>query len=178
MIFATLTGLAYYFIPAYAANALPPLLVKIPLLEKWKTPVDFGKKWHDKPLLGKNKTWRGVIGGTLIGGLIFLLQQHFLPLSSIPYDSMQWYAGFLLAFGAIFLGDCGKSLLKRRFAKRPGASWIPFDQIDFTIGAFLLTYWIFWPGWFLALILMVLNGFCSMLFHLIGYAIGVTKDKI
>lgn len=168
--------LLYYFIPAYAANALPPLLAKLPFLKEWKTPIDLGKTWRGKPLLGKNKTVRGALLGTLLGGLLFLLQQR-LPLYEPFYSSLPWYAGLLLAFGAIVVGDCGESLIKRRLAKRPGHLWFPWDEIDYTLGALLLTFWLFWPGWLLALLLLIFNGFLSGLTHRLGYAFGLLKDR-
>lgn len=171
-----LLQLLYYFVPAYLANGTPPLLAK--LFPRWQAPVDCSTTWKGKRLLGKNKTWRGVIGGTLLGGVAFLLQQRFLHLASIPYGSMPWYTGFLLGLGAILIGDCGESLLKRRLGVRPGTPWIPFDQIDFTVGAFLLTFWLWWPGWTGFLFLLIFNALLSPFSHFIGWLLGITKEKI
>lgn len=36
-------------------------------------------------------------------------------------------------------GDSLKSFVKRRVGIAPGKPWIPFDQVDFAIGALVLT---------------------------------------
>ena len=28
----------------------------------------------------------------------------------------------------------------------PGKPFIPWDQIDYTVGAFLISFWVYWPG--------------------------------
>lgn len=56
------------FLPAYVANMSPVLVAK--LIPGWKAPIDGGRLGKDgKPLLGPGKTWRGLVGGTLAGGL-------------------------------------------------------------------------------------------------------------
>ncbi|KAA0006124.1 MAG: CDP-archaeol synthase, partial [Thermoplasmata archaeon] len=42
-------------------------------------------------------------------------------------------------FGAL-LGDIVESFFKRRVGKERGEDWIPFDQVDFLIGALILCY--------------------------------------
>jgi len=168
--------LLYLFIPGYLANSLPPIVAKI--FKKFSFPVDFNLKWNKKRLLGKNKTWRGVITGSLIGGLFFLLQKYSLPYFNIFYEQFPWWYGFLLAFGAIFIGDCGESLIKRRIGIKPNKSFIPWDQIDYTLGAFLVTWWIYWPGIFIFLLLLIINGSGSLLAHVIGFYLGINKEKI
>ncbi len=171
--------LVYCFLPGYIANSAPSSVAK--LFPHWETPVDLGLKFRGKRLLGENKTWRGVIGGTLLGGLVFLLQKYVLTASVktpfIPYESFPWWYGFLLAFGAIFVGDTGKSLLKRRFQIKPGRPFVPWDQIDYTLGAFLLTFWLFWPGWAWFVFLLVFNGLFSAGSHWLGWHLGLLKDK-
>ena len=171
--------LLYWFLPAYIANASPPLLKK--LFPGWDVAVDLGAKWKGKRLLGLNKTWRGVIGGTVLGGLVFLLQKYVLAemvnTPSIPYATLPWWYGFLLAFGAIFIGDVGKSLFKRRLGIKPGKPWIPFDQIDYTVGALLISFWIFWPGWAAIGFLLVVNAFLAAGSHWFGWKLGLMREK-
>lgn len=179
-----LLPLIYLFVPAYAANAIPPLLAKLPLLRRWDAPADFGATWNGKRLLGSHKTIRGIVGGTLIGGLLFLLQQApsagsapLIPVPSIPYASLPWWYGLLLAFGAIGVGDCGESLVKRRIGVKPGKPWIPFDQLDYTVGAFLVTFWLFWPGWSGFLSLLVFNGLLACASHYLGWLLRLNRER-
>ncbi len=183
--------LIYFFLPCYVANGSPPLLAKLPLLRKWNAPADFGCSWNGKRLLGSHKTLRGILLGTLLGGLVFLFQKYaisgaapsLLPAPSmtmplIPYASLPWWFGFLFAFGAIGVGDAGKSLFKRRIGVKPGKPWIPFDQLDYTIGAFLVTGWLFWPGWPAFLFLLILNGLLSAASHLLSWRLHLIREKL
>ena len=54
------------FLPAGIANAVPVLVKKVPGLSKLKAPIDGGISFRGKRLLGANKTWRGLISGTLV----------------------------------------------------------------------------------------------------------------
>src|SRR5687768_4272859 len=56
------------FLPAYVANMSPVLVAK--LVPGWKAPIDGGRLGKDgKRLLGPGKTWRGLVGGTLLGAV-------------------------------------------------------------------------------------------------------------
>ncbi|MEO8784781.1 MAG: CDP-archaeol synthase [Candidatus Saccharimonadales bacterium] len=126
-----------FFLPAGVANATPVLANKIPLIRSWRTPVDFGKSWRSKRLLGNNKTWRGILTGTLLAGLTGLLIYQFWQLQT------SWPAAFglslLMGLGAL-LGDAVESGIKRRLGIAAGHSWFPWDQIDYIIGGLALVY--------------------------------------
>ncbi len=174
--------LVYWFAPGYAANAAPPMLARLPLLRKWDAPLDLGRSWRGTRLLGSHKTIRGVVGGILLGGLVFLVQKLLLagilrtPL--VPYGALPWWTGFLLAAGAILVGDAGESLLKRRRGIRPGGHWVPWDQLDYTLGGLLCTSWLFWSGWAGALFLLVFNGLLSAASHFLAGEARLTEEKL
>ncbi len=174
--------LLYFFLPGYLANGSPPVLAKLPFLKRWNAPFDCGKTWNGTRILGGHKTWRGIIGGITLGGVVFLIQKYVLDsvisTPAIPYSSLPLWFGFLFAFGAIVLGDSGKSLFKRRLNIKPGGSWIPFDQIDYTLGAFLATFWIYWPGWPAFLFLIVVNALFSAVTHFLAGEAKLTKEKL
>ena len=109
-----------------------------------KYPIDFGAKLRGKPLFGKNKTFRGLIFGIIFAMIItylqFLLYKNglFVEISIIDYSN--WILiGFLMGFGAIF-GDLVESFVKRRLNYKPGKSFVPFDQLDFVIGALIFVF--------------------------------------
>ena len=142
MVFLNLLLSCFYFmLPAYFANMAPVIVRKINFL---KIPMDFGKTINNKPIFGKYKTFRGFIFGVLFA-IIASYVQHlfydnniFAAISLIDYSN--WLlVGFLLGFGAIF-GDLMKSLVKRRLNYEPGEMFVPFDQVDFIIGALIFTY--------------------------------------
>lgn len=139
----------YFILPAYVANTFPVLL-------KW---LPFGLPINKK-LFGENKTWRGFYTGYL-GALAVLLLQFYLqksgvlpsgnaisdssilsaasekgyitPLLDYEHMNILLYA-FIFGIGAL-TGDLIKSFFKRRLNVSPGQSWVPFDQLDFVIGA-------------------------------------------
>lgn len=134
----------WFFLPAGLANAAPVLAKYIPLLNKWRTPIDCGWSYKGLRLLGDNKTWRGLITGTLIAVLTIILQKYLYSHSSwlqqtippIDYTTVSWLLGALLGAGAL-IGDSIESFFKRRVGVASGEPWFPFDQIDYIIGGIL-----------------------------------------
>lgn len=127
-----------FFLPAGIANATPVLANKVPLLNRWGAPLDFGIRWRGKRLLGANKTWRGMVTGTaLAGATAFALS----PINGREESVVSTvFLGCVMGFGAL-LGDTVESGFKRRRNIPAGSSWFPFDQIDYIIGGLLLV----WP---------------------------------
>lgn len=126
-----------FFLPAGLANAAPPIANKIPLLNRWNTPIDLGKKVNGKRMMGQNKSWRGLAFGTFIGGITsWLLYPH------LGTDTGNTLAHFLigcsLGFGALF-GDAVESFFKRQIGIPSGDSWLGFDQLDYVIGSILFS---------------------------------------
>ena len=126
-----------FFLPAGVANAAPVFANKIPYLNNWKTPIDFGMKLNGKRMLGDNKTWRGLLFGGLIGGLTGWLLYHFISSADVQQLAHLWI-GFILGMGALF-GDALESFFKRQLNIKSGQSWFPYDQIDFVLGAILFS---------------------------------------
>ncbi len=172
----------WFFLPAGFANATPVLANKIPFINKWDTPMDFGKEYRTKRILGKNKTWRGFCFGVLVAILIYLLQRYLYvnnevirSIISIDYSTTSLWLGFLLGAGAL-LGDAVESFFKRQLGISSGEAWFPFDQIDYIVGGILLSSLV---------IILPLRHYLVLLFiwfglHLIssyiGYLLGL-KDK-
>lgn len=66
------------FLPAYVANMSPVLVAK--LIPGWKAPIDGGRLGKDgKRLLGPGKTWRGLVGGTLLGAVTAVVVALLVP---------------------------------------------------------------------------------------------------
>ena len=136
----------WFFVPAGAANAAPIVAAHTPALARYTTPLDFGRTFRGRPLLGANKTWRGLLAGVLLAVAVLWIEQtlvassprlaHLLDLNYAHLPTL--LLGPLFGIGALG-GDALKSFFKRRVAIRPGQSWFPFDQLDFVVGAGLLT---------------------------------------
>jgi CDP-2,3-bis-(O-geranylgeranyl)-sn-glycerol synthase len=58
----------WLFLPAYVANMSPVFTSK--MFPKWNAPIDGGRMAKDgKRMMGDGKTWRGLFGGAIFGGL-------------------------------------------------------------------------------------------------------------
>jgi len=165
----------YYFLPAYVANTLPPLITKInPLPQR----IDAGVQWRGKPLLGKSKTWGGFLFGVFGGVLTYAVQawlyqfSFFQNISLINYELV--WLGFLLSFGALF-GDVAKSFLKRRRGIKASGPWFPWDQEDFVIGALLFSAPVFFPSWTLVLIIFLITPLLQLGVSWLGWKLGLKE---
>ena len=129
-------------LPAYVPN-------NAAVLAGGGRPLDGGRTWGDRRLLGDGKTWRGTAVGTLVGiTLAAGLNVAAAPLGSAVGFSLPTFppAGALgLAAGAM-AGDIAASFLKRRSGRARGAAFPGVDQLDFVVGALLCAF-VFAPGW-------------------------------
>jgi CDP-2,3-bis-(O-geranylgeranyl)-sn-glycerol synthase len=155
-----------FFIPAYVANMLPPFFRKLP----FGYPIDGGRTWNGHRLLGENKTWRGLIIGTIGGGVVGIVMQS----SGLPFV---WWWGHVLGFAAL-VGDALKSLVKRQIGIKPGGRWIPFDQLDFMITATLVSFAFVSWSWLTVLLGFIVIFVGTVLVQVIGGLTGVKKDKL
>jgi CDP-2,3-bis-(O-geranylgeranyl)-sn-glycerol synthase len=171
----------YFIVPAAFANMAPPLAKRIDFLGR---PVDFGKRWRGKRILGDHKTFRGLLFGVIAAVVAAFLQKilyedvfFFRELSIVDYSATNFVAlGFLLGFGALF-GDMVESFFKRRRGTAPGKPWIPWDQMDFLLGSLLFCMVLFIPPWKVIVILVILVPILHIAINRIGYMLGLQKNK-
>lgn len=135
----------WFFLPAGGANMAPIIAAHLPYLSKLNAPLDFGRKYKNKPVFGKNKTWRGLFSGIVAATVIVYLQQliwqagnaNFLNGTSTEYLAYSpLLLGILFGAGALW-GDAIESFFKRQRGVPAGSSWFPFDQTDYIIGGCL-----------------------------------------
>lgn len=174
----------YFFLPAYFANMTPTFAKKAGVLKSLAKPVDFGKKYRGFPIFGYHKTWRGIILGVLVGILLAFVQRFlwqflfFEKLSFFNYREINvLFLGFLLSFGAL-LGDLISSFFKRRQKIEPGRSWIPFDQISFVIGSFLLVNPFFEIPTFTWFLILISSFLLHIIVNRIGFWLRINDSKI
>lgn len=165
-------------LPAYFANMAPVLFRNINFLNY---PVDFNVKFKGKPLLGKNKTYRGLFFGVLFALLIASLQYYlygfffFRDISIYSYDN--WLLiGFLLGFGALF-GDLVKSFFKRRCSVNPGCRFIPMDQLDYSIGAIVFFSFYSLLSWGKILLIVIMGFFLHIIVNHIAFYLKIRNEK-
>lgn len=131
----------YFILPAYLSNSGG-------LIFGGGRPVDFektdksGKRW-----IGNGVTWRGIIGGTVLGTIVGAIQGYFGPTIIANFGAAITtpicanlvegvITGFLLGFGAL-VGDAIGSFIKRRIGIERGQSAPLLDQLDFLIVALI-----------------------------------------
>ena len=94
-----------------------PILARQLLGQRFDSPLDRGYRFFDnRPLLGPNKSWRGVVAALLATTLCALL------LGAV------WWLGAFLALLSM-LGDALASFIKRRLAIAPRGRAVGLDQI-------------------------------------------------
>ncbi len=176
----------WLFLPAATANAAPVFGPKIPFVRQWNSPIDGGRTFREQRIFGNHKTWRGLLCGIVIATLTLWIQQLLFRhvewaqyvSGPVDYTSLPLFIlGPLFAIGALG-GDAIESFFKRQRGIKSGKAWVPFDQIDYIIGAVIVTL----PFFVLSLsqYLWILSIWFSMhlLVSYIGWAVGLKKDPI
>ena len=142
MIVSLVAGALWAMLPAYIPN-------NVAVLAGGGRPIDGGRHFAGRRVLGDGKTWRGTAAGTLAGVALAVALNAVRPTvaatlgSTLPAFPLR--AAFGLAFGAM-LGDIGASLIKRRLGRQRGAAIPGLDQLDFVVGALGLAA-LLAPGW-------------------------------
>jgi CDP-2,3-bis-(O-geranylgeranyl)-sn-glycerol synthase len=127
-------------------------------------------------LLGGHKTVVGFAAGVLAAVAVTLAQSRIAwPGGLVAYD--HWVAlGLRFGTGAM-AGDAAKSFVKRRRAIPPGTPWIPWDQVDFALGALILVSGQAALSWSDLAINLLLSATGHVLVSHVGYWIGVRDVK-
>ena len=165
-------------LPAYVPN-------NVAVLAGGGTPIDGGRSWGGRRLLGDGKTWRGTAAGGLAGFFLALALNAVRPgvaaATGVDLPVFPPLAAFTLAFGAM-LGDIVASFLKRRTGRERGAAFPGVDQLDFVVGALALTA-VAAPIWFgrvfsigVIAIVLVVTPLLHVATNAVGYLLGV-KDE-
>lgn len=161
------------------------------------TPIDYGKNFYDgRRILGDGKTIRGLIAGTacgLVAGLIQIILAPVLAASGLfgsldifqsslnAYTFSTIHVVFLMALGAL-LGDSAESFIKRRINLKRGAMFPVADQLDFVVGAWILTY-ILASAWFIIYFdmriiftVLIITPLLHITTNIIGYLLKLKKE--
>ena len=151
-----------FIFPAYCANA-------VPVLAGGGFPMDFGKNLFDgKPLLGKNKTFRGFFAGLVVGIVAGLAE-------SVVFGYPLLF-GLTVSMGAL-LGDLAGAFLKRRLDIPPGGLLPVVDQVDFIVGAILFSFLVpLGLSWELVVTVLILTPPIHLLTNFAAYKLGLKNN--
>ena len=159
----------WLIIPAYAANAFPPVV-------HGTHPLDFGKNLNRHRILGDGKTIEGTVAGISFGtfiGIIQIFMWQYLP-QEIGLMKTNIALVVLLSIGAI-LGDIVGAFFKRRLSIERGKPAPVLDQLDFLVGALIFGSLVYTPPSLIILILIVITPILHLLTNRIGYILGIKK---
>lgn len=173
----------YFFLPAYFTNMTPPLIRRAGIFNFLDKPVDFNKKFFGQPIFGKNKTWRGVIFSIIVGMLVaglqlWLYQFHFIKkISLFDYQEINiFFFGFLISAGAV-CGDLFFAFIKRRLKMPPGARFIPWDQTNYVIGAYIFLTPVFKIDILIWITLFIFTFLLHIIVNRLGYCLKLHRAK-
>lgn len=125
----------WVMLPAYVPN-------NAAVLAGGGAPIDGGRTWGDRRILGDGKTWRGTVIGTVVGVAVAVLLNALQPTAidvlGFGVPTFPLAAMIALPLGAM-LGDMAASFVKRRTGRNRGAPLPGVDQLDFAVVALLLT---------------------------------------
>lgn len=147
--------------------------------------IDGGRTWQGARLLGDGKTWRGTAAGTLAGLLLAIVLSSLASTVGVAIGltlpRFPLAAAVALPAGAM-LGDIGGSFLKRRIGRARGAAVPGLDQLDFVIGALVVTF-VLAPAWAAAtftpavvVAILVITPVLHFGTNVIGYGLGLKRE--
>jgi CDP-2,3-bis-(O-geranylgeranyl)-sn-glycerol synthase len=157
-----LIQLLYFMAPAYAANMAPPF---VRYWRGWNRPIS--RRW-----LGTHKTVMGFGFGVVAAVIATFIQSRIAwDGALVPYQD---WATLGLRFGVgAMAGDVAKSFVKRRTGIAPGDPWIPWDQIDFVLGALALVWGAAALSWVDLVTILLLSVAGHVLVNHLGYWLGI-----
>jgi len=149
-----------FYLPIMIANAFPCLLFYI---IGYEIPIDLGKKFGKEHIFGKR-----TIGGFL----------SFLIVGIIVGSMMgKTIEAIYLSSGAFF-GVLSNSFIKRRIGIKEGEDFIPFDQVDYILGATLF-YIIGYGINNFDVLILIFGGVISFVMHTSGnYLLKKLKKRL
>lgn len=149
-----------YVLPAYVANGAPVLFGA-------GRPIDRGKKFRGKPILGKNKTVRGLVAGIACGCIIAAVE--------FPFLNYMLAIGVLMSIGTQ-IGDLLGSFAKRQIGMGSGKSLPIADQYLFLVFAVLLAVpFGHFPSLYGWLFIIVFTGLLHLFTNIGAYKLKLKK---
>lgn len=174
----TIAVAVWAMLPAYVPN-------NAAVLAGGGRPIDGGRTWGGRRILGDGKSWRGTAVGTAAGAVLALGLNAVAGDvgAALGVDLPRFPAAVVLAlpFGAM-LGDVLASFLKRRTGRERGAAFPGVNQLDFVVVSLLLAL-LAAPDWFVETftlpvlaVILVITPLLHVTTNAIAYRLGL-KDE-
>ena len=153
-----------FIFPAYCANATP-------VLAGGGTRMDFGQNFFDgKRIFGNNKTFRGFFFGWGVGFAVGLVEGLVFGFSNYPV-----LFSLLIPVGAL-LGDLTGAFIKRRLSIKPGGLLPIVDQIDFVVGAIVISIPLAIIGWEVAVTVLLITPPIHLFTNFLAYKMKLKRN--
>ncbi|TMT87460.1 CDP-2,3-bis-(O-geranylgeranyl)-sn-glycerol synthase [Haloterrigena sp. H1] len=177
-ILETIVVAFWAMLPAYVPN-------NAAVLAGGGRPIDGGRTWGDRRVLGDGKTWRGtamgIVAGVALAAVLTVIEPTVSDALGFDVPRFEPLAALGLAGGAM-LGDILASFLKRRSGRQRGAMFPGLDQLDFVVVSLPLTA-LLATDWFLAwftlevvLVVVVLTPILHVTTNVIAYKLGLKNE--
>ena len=139
---------AWLTAPILIAGLLHVAVITLDLAPTLARPIDAGRRWRGRPLLGKNKTWRGFVVMPAATAITIAAQQalaarspHLAALAPLRRAAPPgWIVGAICG-AAYVVAELPNSFVKRRLGIAPGtsarrarAAQYVVDQLDSVVG--------------------------------------------
>lgn len=142
-VLSTIVVAFWLMLPAYVPN-------NAAVLAGGGRPIDGGRIWKERRVLGDGKTWRGTAVGTAVGTTLALVLNAMSGAAGaalgVDLPTFPLAVAVALPLGAM-CGDIAASFLKRRTGRQRGAPFPVVDQLDFVVLALVFAF-VVAPGWF------------------------------
>ncbi len=182
----------YTILPIVMAGIINMILVKAPVFNFLRRPMDGGKRCSDgKRLFGDNKTWKGFWGMIFLTGFWMwffgLLDEYFdwaRGLSLIPLSQFspwqEWLYGALWGLGYV-LFELPNSYIKRRIDIPPGKNasgalghlFRFIDQADSVIGCLIFMLFFYRPTLLEAVSIFIVGVAIHLAVNILLYVVGL-----
>ncbi len=156
------------YMPAMVANMAPIIAHRAGVLNWLDIPINV----H---LLGAHKTVRGFVVGIGAGAITAACMSFFIDTFVYADVATATLFGAATGFGAL-VGDSVKSYFKRRKNISSGTSWMPFDQIDFVIGATVFGLFFIHIPIIIFVSAIVIIGCASYIVSVVGVALHIKRS--
>lgn len=139
---------AWLTAPILIAGLVHVAVITLNLAPDLARPIDAGRRWRGRPLLGSNKTWRGFVVMPAASAITIAAQQavagrspHLAALAPLRRGApAAWIVGAICG-AAYVVAELPNSFAKRRLgiapgtsARRAGVAQYVIDQLDSVIG--------------------------------------------
>jgi CDP-archaeol synthase len=134
--------------PILVAGLVHVAVITLDVAPALARPIDAGRRWRGRPVLGSNKTWRGFVVMPTASAITIAVQQalatrsrHLAALASLCRGAPPaWMVGATCG-AAYVLAELPNSFVKRRLGIAPGdigprarAAQYAIDQLDSVVG--------------------------------------------